>query len=138
MDYLIQAGAKVLKATSFDSADSTKKELKSIINKFENDYNETLVSNAVTHVTEIMQERGQKALDAIDQIEELGQKWSQAPDRKSKAAITRKMSGLAREVGNIFSRYTQDPRLSRGWNNVDLTPEKRYEYDLNAQCHENY
>lgn len=136
MDYLIQAGAKVLKATSFDSADSTKKELKSIINKFENDYNETLVSNAVTHVTEIMQERGQKALDAIDQIEELGQKWSQAPDRKSKAAITRKMSGLAREVGNIFSRYTQDPRLSRGWNNVDLTPEKRYEYDLNAQYYD--
>lgn len=105
MDYLIQVGAKVLKATSFDSADSTKKELKSIINKFENDYNETLVSNTVTHVTEIMQECGQKALDAIDQIEELGQKWSQAPDRKSKAAITRKMSGLAREVGNIFSRY---------------------------------
>lgn len=133
MDYLIQVGAKVLKATNFNSAEEVQKKLKVIVNEFEDDYNKTLVSDTVTRVTDIMQECGQKALDEIDQIEELGQKWSQAPDRKSKAAITRKISGLAREVGNISSCYTQDPRLSRGWNNMDIAPEKRYEYDLNAQ-----
>lgn len=136
MEYLIQAGAKVLKATNFDSDNDAKKELKVIVNEFEDDYNTTLVEETASHVTKIMQEHGQKALDEIDQIEELGQKWSQATDRKAKAAITRKMSGLAREVGNIFSRYTQDPRLSRGWNNIDLAPEKRYEYDLNAQYYD--
>lgn len=46
------------------------------------------------------------------------------------------MSSLAREVGNILDRYTRDPRLSRGWNNENLAPEKRYEYDLNAQYYD--
>lgn len=136
MDYLIQAGVKVLKVTNVNSADDAKKKLKLLISKFEDDYNTKLVAETTNHVTQIMQEYGQKALDEIDQIEELGQKWSQAPERKSKAAITRKMSGLAREVGNIFSRYSEDPRLSRGWNNTDLEPEKRYEYDLNARYYD--
>lgn len=136
MEYLIQAGTKTLRATNIDSADDAKKELVVIINEFEDDYNQTLIIDTASRVTKIMREHGQKALDEIDQIEELGQKWSQAPDRKSKAEITRKMSSLARSVGNIFSRYTNDPRLSRGWNNTDLEPEKRYEYDLNAQYYD--
>lgn len=136
MDYLIQTGTKTLKVTNVNSADDTKKKLKLLISKFEDDYNAKLVEETTARVIQIMQEYGQTALDEIDQIKELGQKWSQASDRKSKAAITRKMSGLAREVGNIFSRYTQDPRLSRGWNNTDLAPEKRYEYDLNAQYYD--
>lgn len=136
MDYLIQTGLKTLKATNFNSAEEVQKKLKMIVNEFEDDYNTTLVEETASHVTQIMRERGQQALDKINQIEALGHQWSQAPDRKSKAAITRKMSGLAREVGNIFSRYTQDPRLSRGWNNIDLAPEKRYEYDLNAQYYD--
>lgn len=136
MDYLIQAGAKVLKATNFNSADAAKKELADVISKFKGEYNAKLVTNAASYVNQIMQEYGSQALGEIDQIEELGQTWSQAPDRKSKAAITRKMSGLAREVGNIIGRYTRDPRLSRGWNNENLAPEKRYEYDLNAQYYD--
>lgn len=136
MDYLIQTGTKTLKATNFDSSDDAKKELSSILQQFEKEYNTKLVDAAAKRIASIMQERGQQALDKINQIEALGHQWSQAPDRKSKAAITRKMSGLAREVGNIFSRYTQDPRLSRGWNNMDLTPEKRYEYDLNARYYD--
>lgn len=105
MDYLIQTGTKTLKVTNVNSADDTKKKLKLLISKFEDDYNAKLVEETTARVIQIMQEYGQKALDEIDQIKELGQKWSQASDRKSKAAITRKMSGLAREVGNIFSRY---------------------------------
>lgn len=136
MEYLIQAGTKTLRATNIDSADDAKKELVVIINEFEDDYNQTLIIDTASRVTKIMREHGQKALDEIDQIEELGQQWSQAPGRKSKAAITRKMSGLAREVGNIIGRYTDDPRLSRGWNNTDLTPEKRHEYDLNARYYD--
>lgn len=136
MDYVIQTGTKTLKATNFNSADAAKKKLNSLIKQFEDDYNTTLIEETASHVTQIMQEYGSQALDKIDQIEKLGQKWSQAPDRKSKAAITRKMSGLAREVGNILGNYTQDLRLSRGWNNTDLTHEKRYEYDLNAQYYD--
>lgn len=136
MDYLIQADMKTLKATNFDSTDDAKQELSSILQQFEEEYNATLVDDAAKRVASIMQELGQQALNKINQIEELGQQWSQDPDRKSKAAITRKMSGLAREVGNIIGRYTDDPRLSRGWNNTDLTPEKRHEYDLNARYYD--
>lgn len=136
MNYLIQAGMKTLTATNFDSADDAKKELSSILQQFEDEYNTKLVDAVAKRVASIMQELGQQALNKIDQIEALGQQWSQAPDRKSKAATTRKMSGLAREVGNILGRYTQDPRLSREWNNTDLTPEKRHEYDLNARYYD--
>lgn len=136
MDYLMQAGAKTLKAANFDSADAAQKQVAASISKFENEYNTALIAVTAGHVMQIMQELGQQALNKIDQIEELGQQWSQAPGRKSKAAITRKMSGLAREVGNIIGRYTDDPRLSRGWNNADLTPEKRHEYDLNARYYD--
>lgn len=136
MDYLMQAGTKTLKAANFDSADAAQKQVTASISKFENEYNIALIAVTAGHVMQIMQELGQQALNKIDQIEELGQQWSQAPDRKSKAAITRKMSGLAREVGNIIGRYTDDPRLSRGWNNTDLTPEKRHEYDLNARYYD--
>lgn len=74
MDYLIQAGARVLKATNFDSSDDAKKKLVDIISKFEGEYNTVLVTDAAKHVNQIMQEYGQAALDKIDQIKELGQK----------------------------------------------------------------